>query len=179
MEFEILPEEKAEGLRQSFINAFIDTTGDHYQEHIAKRRQYPDGCFYDGYLWDCLKDNRNYEKECSIETAVAALAKKEKVLVMWDLFSTYRVRDFRRFSISYPRNTILRMSGSVLAKQVVEEWEKDQSVQDQALWFPEDIYCFDETLRWYVIFTHEGWDQWSRPELSEDDYIRICFCHET
>lgn len=34
---------------------------------------------------------------------------------------------------------------------------------------------FDDTMSWYVIFTHEGWDSYSKPELNEDEYIRICF----
>ena len=25
------------------------------------------------------------------------------------------------------------------------------------------------------IFTHEGWDSWTNPELDEDVYIRVCF----
>ena len=40
---------------------------------------------------------------------------------------------------------------------------------------PEDIYCFDESVSWYAIFTHEGWDGWTSPELDEDVYIRVCF----
>lgn len=32
-------------------------------------------------------------------------------------------------------------------------------------------------MSWYAIFTHEGWDQFTNPELDEDAYIRICFLH--
>ena len=69
MEFEIVPVEKARVLRESFIQKFIDTTSDHYKKHIATLIQYTDGLFYDGYLWEYLPDNDNYQKECVMEAA--------------------------------------------------------------------------------------------------------------
>ncbi len=71
--------------------------------------------------------------------------------------------------------------------QCNEKYQKECSMEVAAgcmcegLWLPEDIYCFDESMEWYVIFIHEGWEKgWEKPndpELNEDDYIRICFLH--
>lgn len=184
MEFEIIPAEKAKSLRKAFIHEFIDTTTKHYKKHILTLIQYTDGLFYDGYLWDCLKENDHYQKECSMETAAEYLTGKKSVFAMWDLFSRERIRDGRRFSLEYPRDTVIRTDGKVLAQKVVQEWNDEQAAWDAGcncpgLWLPKDIYCFDDSMDWYVIFTHEGWekdwDNLTHPELDEDDYIRICF----
>lgn len=180
MEFEIISPEQAGKLRTGFIQRFVDTSSEHYQTYIASPVSCSDGLCYIGYLWDCLLDNETYQKECDMETAAAFLKDKEAVFVMWDLFSRERVVDHRRFSLHYPKDTVICMRGQLLGQTVVEEWNAEQDAwnndcQVEDLWFPEDIYCFDESMSWYVIFTHEGWDHETNPELSEDAYIRICF----
>ena len=180
MEFRIVPAEKAEALRTLFIQKFIDITSDHYKKHIATLLPYPDGLFYNGYLWECLKHNNNNQKECSMEFAAEFLKTKKTIFVMWDLFSKERVKDNKRFSLQYPQSTIISIQGSLLGRKIVTEWNKEQDAwamncECQDLWLPEDIYCFDENMNWYAIFTHEGWDHWTNPELDENAYIRICF----
>ena len=182
MEFKIVPPEKATALRKTFIQKFVNTTSDHYQKHISTLIQYTDGLYYDGYLWECLQGNDKYQLECSMDVAADFLKDKKNVFVMWDLFSKERVNDNKYFSLDYPKDTIISMQGDLLGQQVVTEWHTEQSAwrkncQPQNLWLPEDIYCFDECMDWYVIFTHEGWDSLTNPELDEDAYIRICFLH--
>ena len=142
-----------------------------------------DDLFYDGYLWDCLQCNENYQKECSMETAAEFLREKKSIFLMWDLLSKERL-SHKRFSLEYPKDTV---PGDFLSQMVVEEWNREQAAwaadcMCEGLWLPEDIYCFDETMEWYVIFTHEGWEKgWecpNGPELNEDDYIRICFLQQ-
>ncbi len=179
MKFEIVPMDRAEVLRKSFIQKFIDTAGDHYKKHISALIRHGDDLFYNGYLWSCLQENDNYQKECTMEAAAEFLKNKKNVFVMWDLFSKERLSG-KRFSLDYPKATVLSMQGSLLGQRIVEEWNDERAAwaagfQCQGLWFPEDIYCFDESMSWYAVFTHEGWDSWTRPELAEDAYIRICF----
>ena len=179
MKFEILPAEKAVALRKAFIRQFVDTTSDHYQRHIAALSRDTDGFCYDGYLWDCLQDNEKWKKECRMEDAAAFLRDKKNVLFMWDLFSKKRLSG-RRFSSEYPKDTIISIEGSLLSQKIVEEWNHEldawtSGFQCQGLWFPEDIYCFDKSLSWYAVFTHENWDSCTDPELDEDAYIRVCF----
>lgn len=180
MKFEIVPTEEAAALRKAFIERFIDTTSAYYQKYIATLVQYADGFYYDRYLWECLKDNEEYQKECRMEDVAAFLRDKKSVFVMWDLFSKERRRDDKRFSMEYPANTIINVRGDYLAQIVVEEWNTEQAAWDaycvcQGLWFPADIYCFDESMKWYAIFTHESHDSLTNPELDDNTYIRICF----
>lgn len=180
MNFEIVPTEKAVFLRKSFIQQFIDTTSDHYQKYIATLVQYADGFYYEGYLWDCLKDNKNWKKECRMEHAAEFLRDKKRVFVMWDLLSKERIGSYKLRSLGHPKNTIITVQGDYLAQTVVEEWNREQAAwkvdcRCQGLWLPHDIYCFDESMEWYAIFTHEGLDSWTNPELDKDAYIRVCF----
>ena len=185
IEFEIVPPTKARLLRENFIKKYVDTTSSHYRKHIETLRQDADGLFYDGYLWDCLKCNENYQKECRMEAAAEFLREKKRVFVMWDLFSKERLSN-KRFSLEYSKDTVVSIQGDFLSERVVEEWNREQAAWAagctcEGLWLPEDIYCFDDTMEWYVIFTHEGWEKgWEKPngpELNEDDYTRICFLH--
>ncbi len=115
-----------------------------------------------------------------MEEAAAFLRNKKSVFVMWDLFSNERVNDYKRFSLEYPKNTVINVRGDSFARTVIEEWNREQAAWEagylcQELWLPEDIYCFDESMSWYAIFTHEGWDSGTNPELDDNAYIRICF----
>lgn len=42
-----------------------------------------------------------------METAAAFLNDKPTVFAMWDLFSNERVRDNKRFSMDYPKDTVI------------------------------------------------------------------------
>ncbi len=180
MKYEIVPNEKAAALRKSFIQQFIDTTSGHYQKYIAAFVQYADGLYYEGYLWDCLKDNKNWERECRMEDAADFLRDQKSVFVMWDSFSKERTSSYKLRSLGHHKDTNLKVLGDDLAQIVVEEWNREQAAweagyQCQGLWLPHDIYCFDESMKWYAVFTHEGLDNWTNPELDEDAYIRVCF----
>lgn len=185
MEFEIVPSAKAKRLRRTFIEQFLDRTSDRYRKYLESSRAEAGDVFYDGYLWDCLRCNDQYQKECGMEAAAAFLEEKKRVLMMWDLFSEERLAR-RRLSLEYPKDTVISMQGGLLGQKVVEEWNRERAAwaadgMCEGLWLPEDIYCFDERMEWYVIFTHEGWEKgWEKPngpELNEGDYIRICFLH--
>jgi len=170
-EFQIVDIQKASKLRELFIDRFIDTKHELYQEHIEMLHAYPDGEFYNGYLWEFLLEQQR--TECDMESACEFLGKQGCTYVMWDWFSNHRVFDKSKFSRDYAKNTIIEASAGSIAKMLPMEWG-DWSDKSEC-WFPEDIYCFDDTMNWCVVFTHEGWDSFSRPELKEDDYIRICF----
>ena len=180
MKFEVIPAERGIALREAFIRRFIDWTGAYYQEHIGFLPLNENSRCYDGYLWDCLRDNEQWKKACGMDAAAKFLRGKGHVFAMWDLFSDERVRNSKRLFAEYPKGTVIRVQGRLLAQTVEAEWEAEQAAwrkdcQCEGLWLPEDLYCFDETLNWYVIFTHEGWDHWTNPELDEDAYIRVCF----
>lgn len=172
-EFSIIDREKASKLRSQFIRTFVNTNDKYFHEYIETLHTYPDGECYDGYLWTCLLSNENYKFECNMENGCEYLKQHKKIYVMWDLFSNHRIFHRSKFASEYEKNTIIEASAAVIAQLILNEWENwDDQYQ---CWFPEDIYCFDDTMRWFVIFTHEGWDNYCKPELKKGEYIRICF----
>src|SRR5438128_12109710 len=50
-----LPPAESARLRQAYLDAFVDTTCEHYQRYIGTRQQFSDGIHYTGYIWDCLR----------------------------------------------------------------------------------------------------------------------------
>lgn len=159
-------------LRQRYTDRFIDTTLDHYEEHIATLRQCEDGLCYAGYLWVFIKGNEKYQYERTMEQALSYLLEKSQVYVMWDLFSKERIRLKKVLTDNYPKDTVIAMAVDELCRTITSEWDV---WDDTTRYLPEDIYIFDDSMQWTVIFTHEGWDRWTKPELNEDDYVRICF----
>jgi hypothetical protein len=173
--FKIVTDDKSE-LRKNFIEKFVDTKKESYKKHIATLKEYPDGMCYDGYLWDSLKADYTLI-ERKMEQAITFLESKGKVFVMWDIFSKHRVPLNRIFSSKYPKDTLIEIDSLELSKFISREWREDYRSDEKYL--PEDFYIFDNTMNWYVIFTHEGYDNIMNPDLDEEDYIRICFVYET
>ncbi len=174
MKYSIVDKEKAAALKEKFIYSFVNQNSEWYQTNIAVLEPCEDGDFYSGYLWEGLKDNSNYELECTIENACAYLATKNKTFIMWDLFSKTRISDPSYFANAVARDSVILMNAQEAAGVIMHEWYSDWGNER---YFPEDLYCFDESMSWFVVFTHEGWDCFTAPDkgLSEDDYIRICF----
>ena len=173
MQFLVVDPKNQEEIRANFINNFVDTTTDHYKKYIATLKKYPDGMCYDGYLWDSLK--ADYEIiEKTMEQAIDYLIAKGDVFVMWDNYSNHRVFDNAILSYNYPKKTIIQMNSAELCKYIKNEWGDYFNKK----YLPDDIYIFDNSFNWYVIFTHEGHEKYDKPELTEDDYIRICFVNE-
>lgn len=176
MYFQIVTEDLKRDLRQKFINEFVNSDSEHFKKYIDTLKQYPDGLCYDGYLWDCLKIDYSL-RETTMEQAILYLKNKSRVFVMWDIFSKYRVPIKRILSDDYPKDTIIEIDSLELCQVIQNEWCNQDVTKGKYL--PEDIYVFDNTMNWYVVFTHEGYESSIKPELGEDDdYIRICFVHE-
>lgn len=137
----ILNSQESDLLRSVYTEEFVNTCEPYYKEHIEQKRMFIDGMCYIGYLWDCL-----LKKDVVSEyRAKQMLAGRRDVFIMWDIHSCERIfiPDYRR----YPKTSVL----------CAEEWS-DSLMSD----LPEDLYLFDETFRWSVIFTHETNDKGRR-----------------
>ena len=77
MEFETAAPERAAALRSAFIAKFIDTESGYYQKHIAAVTQAPDDPFYDGSLWDCVRDNQDFGQALRIDDAIGFLGGRD------------------------------------------------------------------------------------------------------
>ena len=137
----VLDQSKSDILRNEYISAFVNCDSPHYKKYIEQRRMFTDGMCYVGYLWDCLL-NMDVISEYR---AKMMLTEKRDVLIMWDIHSCERI--FIPDYWKYPKTSVLYAA----------EWS-DSLMSD----LPEDLYLFDETFRWSVIFTHETNDKGRR-----------------
>jgi hypothetical protein len=132
----ILPDDSAATWRARYIRAFIDVTLDFYKKNIQKLKQCSDGMSYESYLWDCIKNIRPIRFD---EFITELNSKPQRVMVMWDLHSCDKipVEDYWKFG----RSDVLLLETPTLAEGLE--------------YLPEDIYVFDDSLRWTLFLTHE------------------------
>lgn len=130
----ILDLDESNRLREKYIKTFVDTNSDFYNENIRKLRQFSDGLYYIGYLWDCFKQP-NVVSENKLKEI---LNDKRNIYIMWDIHSSDRI--FIPNYWKFPKLNIL------FAEFWTDKIKKD---------LPEDIYLFDETFSWSAVFTHE------------------------
>lgn len=125
----------AQQYRKKYIDAFVDTNTEFYKQNIENLKQFSDGKCYTGYLWDCLKNPTVIDWKI-IESYASLFT---KVLVFWDIHSCDRIfiPDYWKF----PKDACIEMSYMDL-------------LQNKEF-LPEDIYIFDKTFSWTIIFTHE------------------------
>lgn len=127
-------------LRSEYIKRFVNTTKDYFRSRIATRKEYEDGYYYEGYLWDTLK-----RPEILTENQIVNhIPAEEVVYVFWDIHSSKRINievywgNYWRF----PKDSVLRLRYGDL-------------ILGKDKYLPEDIYVFNNELNWSLIFTHE------------------------
>jgi len=170
LEYILVSDSEKIKLRDKFIRNFINTEHEHYKRHIVTLKE--------DYLWAVLNEPYDLVVKKQ-ENALAYLKQKETVLVMWDIHHKNGLND--KIRLNNPQDAIISVKTDELCELIEYEWNTDYNSENRYTTFlanrylPEDIYIFDDTMKWCVIFTHEGDDNFTNPELSEDDYIRICF----
>ena len=87
---------------------------------------------------------------------------------MWDLR-----REGTFFADEYP-NAVIETSGGEVGRLAVDEWNAEIEAEKHDCYIehpmlPSDIYVFDDSFSWYVVFTHESNDC-----DSLDDIVRYC-----
>lgn len=130
----VLDEQKSDELRRKYIQTFVDYTSKFYIENIQRTKKCVDGWCYNGYLWDCMVNPR----VVSENEADQAIKDKKDIYIMWDIHSCEKI--FIPNYWKYPKSRVL----------FVNKWS-DTVVAD----LPEDLYLFDDTFSWSVIYTHE------------------------
>lgn len=167
MKFEPIPEARANELRERFMAEFIDKDTENY-------RKYYDKSEYGGrFLWDSLK-NYSAEVHCRTqEQAAEFLERFERVYFMWDFW-----REGTVFADEYP-NAVIKVieNGGELGRLAVSEWNAEIEAEKHDCYIehpqlPSDIYVFDDSFSWCVVFTHESNDC-----DSFDDLVRFCIIY--
>ncbi len=134
----VLLGDEAYRLRSRYIDAFVDTAHPYYREHIEQ----PKDPRYSGYLWDLLID-----AELISEDEICGLIPEAvRVYAMWDLHSPEKISipDYWKFPVE---GVLWLLYGTLL-----------RGLQH----LPEDLYIFDDGLRWTIALTHEYLDKDTR-----------------
>lgn len=145
----VLQKDESSLVRELYIYAFIDSESEWYINHIKTMQCCVDGLCYDGYLWECLKKGYKF---ISVQHAIDILQSKKYIYLLYDLHSCEK---------------ILQPNYWKYAKAAVLFGSTEEFLSEMPH-LPEDIYVFDDTFTWSVIFTHE---------ITEKGR-RICMCVE-
>ncbi|RAT96639.1 hypothetical protein [Brevibacillus sp. Leaf182] len=128
-----LEKERSKSLKERYVSIFFDTESCSFRRFVYKRYVSQ----YRGFLWELARFNNNdkgiIREGLSKNEAATFLLQKGEVLVFWEGYST--------FGKEMIRDKIMKMD----AKQLLENYTR----------FTLDMYIFDETLTWTVIFQHE------------------------
>lgn len=151
MTITILDSTKSDTLRCEYIKNFINTSSLYYKENIERKTLFSDGLCYTGYLWDCLL-KPTVISECK---ANQFLQGKRRMFIMWDIHSCERILIPNYWK--FPKTKIISTDAGI------ESFKHD---------LPEDVYIFDDTFSWSVIYTHETDEKGDRYCLFVDKGFR-------
>ena len=156
----IMDPAKADELREKFIEAFVDTSTERYKE-LAKVK--PADTVYDScvvrYMYDTLYWDRTTVVPFS--RALQTVAEKNRVYSLWDIHPT--VIHIKYPSLNGPKphylelyktDTVIEWDADELAALLEKELGDYKTTDYLHNSLPEDIYIFDDSFQWCVIFTH-------------------------
>ena len=167
MNFEVVDAQCAKQLRSEFTERFIDTGCERFQKYRAQTDGYT-GIF----LWDCLRaDLKGKFFDHTQEQAAESLKTRGSVYFMWD-----RWREGTVFADDFP-NSVIKADGGDVGRLAVDEWNAELEAEKHDCYIehpqlPSDIYIFDDSFSWFVIFTHET-DECSGSE----NIVRYCIVY--
>ena len=132
----ILSRGEAADIRQLFIDTFVDTTCNYFQNYILQMKSFSDGLRYTGYLWDCMIRRERvsyYFMQSTLEMHSG------NFYVFWDIHPRDRILIKNYWK--YPIDAVLCLA--------------PKELPDVLQTLPEDCYFFDDSLSWAFASTHE------------------------
>ena len=155
-------------IRDLFVNRFVDQTTERYKK-IKEIDLRNDAV----YLWDTLL--KPFSTKVNYYSAINYLQNSSnKVFLMMDIQRRNRGSEETQFNLYLKKHNYNRESVFELpASEVAELYRIDNEIHTS--WLPsdlnllEDIYVFDESFKWLIVFTHEYVDQ------TDTNAHRICF----
>jgi hypothetical protein len=155
-------------IRDLFVNRFVDQTTERYKK-IKEIDLRNDAV----YLWDTLL--KPFHTKVNYYSAINHLQNSSnKVFLMMDIQSINKGSEESEFNLYLKKHNYNRESVFELpASEVAELYRIDNEIH--ASWLPsdlnllEDIYVFDESFKWLIVFTHEQVD------LIDTNGHRLCF----
>lgn len=158
---------KATALRAAFIKAFVDTSTECYK---AIETEKPTDTVYDHYIHRYLRNTLSWKK-CAVipfHRAMQVISEKKRVYSMWDI----RPRDIvctsdapwltpppkPRYLNLYGSDTVIEWDTGEFTALLEKELGDYDSTDSLQISIPEDLYVFDDSTDWCVIFTHDAID---------------------
>lgn len=132
-------------LRKCFVSKFVDRETKYYKSAL-KHGMHFDGWRYKGYLWEALKSPSIITRQ----DAFRICEKKDKIYIMWDTRTMEKVSI--RFWYNKSADMVIQTTGKELINQLYEDFSG--LLHDAVL--PSEIYIYDITMEWYVVFTIEN-----------------------
>ncbi|USG65262.1 hypothetical protein NDK47_24660 [Brevibacillus ruminantium] len=127
----VLSKELSLQLREHYINKFFDVKSNCVKDYFYKR-YITQG---KGYLWNFIKDEK--KAGLTVSEVWDFFNEKEEILFFWDSTSS--------IGREFTRNKVFKLN----AIQLLQSYTR----------FAFDLYIFDTTLTWTVIFQHEEDDE--------------------
>ena len=155
-------------IRDLFVNSFVDQTTERY-----KKIKEVDSQHYALYLWDTLL--KPFSTKVNYYSAINHLQNSSnKVFLMMDIQSINKDSEESEFNLylkkhNYNRESVFELPASEVAELYRIDNEINTSWRLSDLNLLEDIYVFDESFKWLIVFTHEQVD------LIDTNEYRLCF----
>lgn len=187
MNYTLLSEEQAKQVRQAFENAFIETPEEYMTDCIKWREEYfsanpnahvyPLPKFDEVIYWSKIK----CYKEIDFAEAISFLSSiSNPVYFMSDLalegYVGMHLLNDPRASIGF---VAVHDDPKSFAEHIYDEWKRSYTYdyENEEEWFepllPEDLYVFDDSFSWMLVFTHHNVDDFIPEPPSGDN--RSCF----
>ena len=155
-------------IRDLFVNSFVDQTTERYK--MIKEIDLQNNALY---LWDTLL--KPFSTKVNYYSAIDYLQNSSnKVFLMMDIQRLNRGSEETQFNLylkkhNYERGAVFELPASEVAELYRIDNEINTSWMPSDLNLLEDIYVFDESFKWLIVFTHEQVD------LIDTNYHRLCF----
>ena len=177
--------ENNEEIRRTFIDRFVMSWDEFQVEHkefidkMLEKNQVVDIEFYNrSYLWDRISSKypptsfrEALDFLSNIDGDVIFMSEDEKVPCSAGLFiDGNKIRSFAAKS-----------NAKELAKLIEKEWFETYILEEQGRYnpnpiLPEDLYVFDSSMSWLVVFTHETTD-WETEDSMKEAESRYCIVY--
>jgi len=172
----ILLLENHEEIRSRFTDHFI-MSWDKFQielkvfiDEMTKKNIVVDMDFYNrSYLWDKISSKYprvSFKEACNflsgIDSNIIFMSEDENVPCSAELcWQGDTIRSF-----------VAQANGKDLAQLIEKEWFETYTLMEQGLYhpdpiLPEDLYVFDSSLSWFIVFTHETTDHETEDFIQE------------
>ena len=168
--------ENNEEIRRSFIDRFVMSWDEFKVKHNASAHHLGIDWFEKSYLWDRFHLGFPI---VSFSSALAAL--KEHTESVW-IMSEDNIHHLGELFYNDKKytNFVAQVNANDLANLIENEWDSWYDSEEDIYFtshaptqsiLPEDLYVFDESMKWFITFTHES------AYIDPPTYIRHCIMY--